>query len=167
MRVYLIGFMGAGKTATGSELARLQRAVFWDLDLRVEAALGMSVQEVFAGRGEAFFRGVEAAQLKLTRRASRAVVATGGGTFASETNRETIRRLGVSVFLDVPWEELVRRLPGKQEHRPLFDSPETARKLFESRLPAYRLADLTVNPGRGEDAVAVAHRIALLAEGLR
>jgi shikimate kinase len=167
MRVYLVGFMGAGKTATGRELARLQRTVFWDLDLRVEAALGMSVQEVFAARGEAFFRSAETAQLKLTQRFSGTVIATGGGTFAFDANRDTIRRLGVSVFLDVPWDELVRRLPGKQESRPLFGPPEATRQLFETRLPAYREADLSVTPERGEDALVVAHRIAHMVEGLR
>jgi shikimate kinase len=75
-----------------------------------------------------------------------------------------MRRLGVAVFLDVPWGEVLRRLPGKREERPLFAAPEQAHALYRSRLPFYRGADLTVRPADGEDAEAVAARIALLLE---
>jgi shikimate kinase len=167
MRVFLVGFMGAGKTATGRQLARMQRAVFWDLDTRVEAFMRASVQEIFRDCGEAVFRAEETHQLSLMRRYPDVVVATGGGTFAQDANRAIISQQGVSVFLDVPWDELVRRLPGKQESRPLFGSPEGARALYEARLPHYRTADIALRPGSGEDAVAVAGRLALLLEGLR
>jgi shikimate kinase len=167
MRVFLVGFMGAGKTSTGRELARLLRAIFWDLDTRVEASLRASVQDIFRDSGETVFRREESRQLALLGRWPNVVVATGGGTFTLEANRELIRRQGVSVFLDVPWGELLERLPGKQESRPLFVSPESSLKLYEVRLPHYQMADLQVRPGRGEDPVAVAHRIALLLEGHR
>ncbi|MFH1176549.1 MAG: shikimate kinase, partial [Acidobacteriota bacterium] len=91
-------------------------------------------------------------------------VATGGGTFAREGNQMLIRSLGVSVFLDVPWSEVVARLPGKRGERPLFDSPEQAQELFLRRLPRYRKADYRVQPGSGEDAETLAGRLALLLE---
>lgn len=159
--------MGAGKTATGRELARLQRALFWDLDARVEATLRVSVQDIFREWGEAVFRAEESHQLGLMRRFADVVVATGGGTFAVAANQELIARQGASVFLDVPWDELLGRLPGKQEDRPLFETPERARLLYEERLPQYRKADLTVRPGRGEDPLTVAGRLLLLLERLR
>ncbi len=159
MRVFLIGFMGAGKTTTGRALARRLGSLFVDLDGRVEASLQMTVAQVFRERGEGFFRAEEARQLAACARFASVVVATGGGTFTLPANREVIRRLGVSVFLDVPWGDVVRRLPGKRGERPLFASPEKAFELYAQRLPHYRAADLVVRPEPEEDAEALAGRI--------
>jgi shikimate kinase len=166
MRVFLIGFMGAGKTTTGRALAKRFGTLFCDLDGRVEASLRMGVTRIFEDLGEARFRGEETRQLASCARFPALVVATGGGTFAQPGNRELIGRLGVSVFLDVPWGEVVRRLPGKRGERPLFGSPEQAFALYSSRLPHYRMADLTVRPAAGEDAEALAGRLALALESL-
>lgn len=162
MRVFLVGFMGSGKTSSGRVLARLLRTLFWDLDARVEAVARMSVADIFREQGEAAFRAAETRQLAGLVRHASAVVATGGGTFVHSANREIIRGCGRSVFVDVPWEELLRRLPGKQGERPLFGSPEKALELWRARLPHYRQADYCVQPRPDEDAEAVAHRIALL-----
>jgi shikimate kinase len=164
MRVFLIGFMGAGKTTTGRTLARRTGSLFVDLDGRVEAGLRMKVAQVFRERGEGFFRAEESKQLTACARFGSLVVATGGGTFSLPGNRELIRRLGVSVFLDVPWGEIVLRLPAKQGERPLFGSPERALELYSERLPHYRSADLTIRPEPGEDAEALAGRLALALE---
>ncbi|MEW6337602.1 MAG: shikimate kinase [Acidobacteriota bacterium] len=162
MRVFLVGFMGAGKSATGRALARRLASLFVDLDERVEAGLGMPVPEIFRSLGEAAFRSEEARQLAACARFSDLVVATGGGTFAFAENRAVIARLGVSVFLDPTWEDVLRRIPGKREERPLFSSPEAALELYRRRLPSYRAADLRVRPEPGEDAEVVAGRIMLL-----
>jgi shikimate kinase len=167
VRIFLVGFMGAGKTSVGSELARRLGYPFLDVDQRVEAALGMTVAEVFASLGEPAFRAEETRQLGLCGRFGDAVVATGGGLFTFPHNRERIRRLGVSVFLDVPWAEILARLPGKRGERPLFSEPEHAYGLYRSRLPHYRTADLAVNPNPGEDPAVLAGRIGLLLEGWR
>ena len=164
MRVFLIGFMGAGKTTTGRALARRIESLFVDLDGRLEASLRMKVAQVFRERGESFFRAEEARQLAACARFGSLVVATGGGTFTLPGNRELIRRLGVSVFLDLPWGEVVRRLPGKQGERPLFGSPEKAFELYTQRLPHYRSADLVVRPEPDEDAEALAGRLAHMLE---
>jgi shikimate kinase len=164
MRVFLVGFMGSGKSTTGRALARRLGTLFWDLDARIEARLGMTVAEAFSGHGEAVFRQEEGKQLAACGRLPSLVVAAGGGTFCFEANRAVMQRLGVSVFLDVPWGEVLRRLPGKREERPLFSSPEQAHSLFVARLPLYRMADVQVRPEEGEDAEALAARIAILLE---
>ncbi len=166
MRVFLIGFMGAGKTTTGRALARRHGTLFCDLDGRVEASLRMNVPRIFEELGEGAFRVEEFRQLATCGRFPALVVATGGGTFVQPGNRELIRRLGISVFLDVPWGEVLRRLPEKRGERPLFGSPEQASALYSSRLPHYRMADVTVRPAAGEDAEALAGRLALVLERL-
>lgn len=157
--------MGCGKTTTGKALARRLGWEFVDLDERIQDALGLSVREIFLQHGEAAFRAEESRKLVEAVRQEKVVVATGGGTFVVEHNRALMAKSGVSVFLDVPWGEILRRLPDKWEDRPLFRSPEQALELYRQRLPFYRLADFTVRPLFGEDAEALAGRIALLLRG--
>lgn len=164
-RVFLVGFMGCGKTTTGEALARRLGWAFVDLDRQVEAVFGLSVREIFARHGEVVFRAEESRQLAEAARREKVVVATGGGTFVGEGNRALMQKTGVTVFLDVPWGDILLRLPDKWEERPLFRSPQQALELYRMRLPYYRLADITVRPLFGEDAEALAGRIALLLRG--
>jgi len=166
MRVFLVGFMGAGKSSVGRALAAQLHALFIDLDARLEAVFSAAVAEIFARHGEAAFRAEESRQLARCGGFAHVVVATGGGTFVSEANRALIRRLGVSVHLDVTWGEVLRRLPGKRAERPLFANPEQAHRLYVERLPAYRQADLSVRPAPGETPELLAARIALQLQGI-
>ncbi|NCO68990.1 MAG: shikimate kinase [Acidobacteria bacterium] len=160
MRIFIVGFMAAGKTTIGRELATFLDASFVDLDERVEAAFGLPVAEVFETRGETTFRAEEARQLAQCGRFARLVMATGGGTFCSLPNRRMIGRLGLSVFVDVPWETILSRLPGKRGNRPLFRAPEQALALYSARLPHYHQADMTVRPLPDESPASIARRIA-------
>ena len=158
-RVYLVGFMGAGKTTVGRLLAERLDAPFVDLDQAFEAMAGRTIRETFETHGEAWFREREAELLSGTAALPRAVVAVGGGTFVFAENRAFVERHGVSVFLDVPFEAISARLSGKAVDRPLFRSPEEARALWEARLPCYRLASRTIAVGGDESANAVMERI--------
>jgi shikimate kinase len=164
-RIFLIGFMGSGKTTTGGALARRLGWEFVDLDQRIEEAFRLPVREIFARFGEAAFRQEETRQLAAVVQKLQVVVATGGGTFIQEANRKLMAAAGITVFLDVPWGEITRRLPEKAQDRPLFSSPEQALRLYRARLPYYRLADFTVRPLPGEDAEALSARIELLLRG--
>jgi shikimate kinase len=92
--------MASGKTAVGSALADRLGVRFVDLDRHVEADAGADVATVFARHGEAFFRDLEHQALRRTAEAGSAVVSTGGGTMIAERNRDLIRELGTSVWLD-------------------------------------------------------------------
>jgi shikimate kinase len=160
-RVYLVGFMGSGKTTSGRILARRWRVPFVDLDLAFEAMSGETIRETFETHGEPYFRERESELLRGTATLDRAIVALGGGTFTFPENVRFIKEHGVSVFLDAPFEVLAARLAEKAADRPLFGSLESARRLWEARRPFYRMADRTLdvtdetNPGEVADALAL------------
>jgi shikimate kinase len=162
-RIYLVGFMGSGKTTAGRILAGRLGVPFVDLDLAFEAMAGRTIRETFETHGEPWFREREAELLRGTASLPAAVVALGGGTFAFPGNREFVKSHGLSVFLDVPFEVIAERLAGKTADRPLFPSEETARELWEARLASYRMADRTLDVTRDMTAAVVAVRIADLA----
>ncbi len=159
-RIYLTGFMGSGKTTVGRALAAALGVRFVDLDEWIVEALGASIPEVFARHGERVFREEERRQLEVTTALPRAVVATGGGTYCDAVNRRLIRETGgVAVFLELPWEVLLARLPGKNADRPKFGDPESARRLYEGRLAAYREADVVLELDGTEGPHAVARMV--------
>ncbi len=161
VNIYLVGFMGAGKTSVGQQLAQQLGARFLDLDERLSVVFGCSIPEVFLHRGEAAFRAAEAEALKDACGAEGLVVATGGGAFSSESNRRLIDDSGgVSVFLDLPWEVLENRLTNDNGDRPVYENAEQGRRLFEERLPDYRRAAVSVALSGDETPEAVAQLIA-------
>ncbi len=143
-RIYLVGFMGCGKTAIGRRLAVRLGVPFVDVDAEIERASGLTVRALFEESGEPAFRQREAVFLAGTESLANAVVATGGGAYVPEANRRAMRRLGRVVFLDVPFPVLSERLAGKTD-RPLFQSVEQAARLFAQRDPFYRMGSLRVS----------------------
>jgi thiamine-phosphate pyrophosphorylase len=142
-KIWLVGFMGSGKTTVGCRLAQRLGLPFFDLDVEIEKASGKPVRAIFEQEGEAAFRLRERAYVEGAGSISAGVFAAGGGTFASEENRRSILRGGTCVFLDVPFEALVERLQGKLD-RPLFRDREQARALLEERLHFYRMSAIHV-----------------------
>ncbi len=161
-RIFLTGFMGSGKTSIGRRLAELLDYPFVDIDEIIENSSGTGVREIFENEGEAGFRAREAGALLACLSMDRAVIATGGGTFVAEANRDRIQAAGVSVFLDVPFGVLVSRLAGKAGSRPLFRDPVQAFQLYSSRLEFYKMADITLSI-RAEETVEEISRRAHLA----
>ncbi len=164
-RIFLVGFMGSGKTTVGRLLARTMNLRFIDLDRRIEEAAGRGVARIFELEGEAGFRARERRALEEAAAETGVVVAAGGGVMASAANRELLAAHATTVWLDPDFDTLVRRVEAQPEvERPLFVDRGQARRLYASRLAGYRQADLRVDVGAGEGAAAVADRIASLLE---
>ncbi|HXH51191.1 MAG TPA: shikimate kinase [Terriglobia bacterium] len=145
--IYLVGFMGAGKSSVGTILAQRMGWPFVDLDTVIEAGQGATIRQIFEQAGEPFFRQVEHAALVEVTRKGPAVIALGGGTFVQRHNFDLIRQTrGATVWLDCPIEELWKRC-STMDNRPLFRDRESFFKLFEQRLPYYRQAEFRIATG--------------------
>jgi len=158
--VFLVGFMGTGKSTTGQILARLMGWDFIDLDDQIVAAEGRSIPRIFAEAGEVYFRRREADLLASLRGRSCLVVACGGGTYAREAGRRQIDRIGRAVWLQLPLETALDRCRDGTV-RPLLRDRAEAEALYRLRLPSYRAAPLHVDL-EGLSPEAAAERIAAL-----
>ena len=139
--IYLLGFMGSGKSTVGPLLARGLGWPFIDLDQVIEAGQGVTIREIFEQAGEPFFRQLEQAALTEMARTEPAVIALGGGTFVQPANVEVVRESGgIAIWLDCSVDELRHRCAG-MTNRPLFRDPESFAQLLEARLPYYQRAD--------------------------
>jgi shikimate kinase len=161
MRIYLVGFMGSGKSTVGEKLASRLGFAFIDLDSVISAKAGRSIKEIFSLSGEAYFRQLEHDTLRETRLPDSVVVATGGGTFAFEENIQFIRSSGLSIYLAAPFDLLAQRIAGKADERPLFRDDRAAYELYQLRAKYYRMADRTVEIRTDETAAEVVERIVI------
>ena len=163
MRVFLSGFMGAGKTTVGRLLAERLDWPFVDLDNLIEVTAGQSVREIFEREGEAAFRARERVALAGALEQDPLLVATGGGTLANEDGLRLARRHGLVVWLHPSFATIVQRIGARgKADRPLFGDEAQALRLYQERLPIYRSADLIVDVSAAEEATEVAGRLALL-----
>lgn len=156
-KIYLVGFMAAGKTTVARALAERLGWRAEDIDELIEARERRTVADIFARNGEPYFRGLEREILRLLLPMRHVVVATGGGTFMDPDNRAAIKMDGVSVWLDVPLDELVGRLPA-DGRRPLAADRAQMERLFALRQVAYANAQIRID-ARGEQPEAIAERI--------
>ncbi|MGZ4150699.1 MAG: shikimate kinase [Actinomycetota bacterium] len=157
MIVYLVGMPGSGKSTVGRELAGRFGVPFVDLDTEIEGEQGSTVSEIFAERGEAGFRALEAQALLKASVHDPSVVACGGGVVLEPANRITLRNTGTVVFLDVPLEALKARVQPAAD-RPLIHEEGDLERLLEAREPLYRefaahVVDASGPPGEVADAI--------------
>lgn len=157
MRIYLVGMPGSGKTTFGKLLAKRLSYSFADLDERIVQAEGMPVSELFDTQGEAYFREIESQELKCTINETHVIVATGGGTPCFTGNMDWMNQNGLTVFLNIPLDTIVKRLgQHARQKRPLFagkndeDLRITLAAMHEKRLPFYQQAQLHLTEPRPE-----------------
>ena len=146
MRIYLTGFMGAGKTSVGRALAQKLGWDFIDLDFQIEDSSKESIEDIFTSAGEQEFRKRETQQLRQLN-LENIVIATGGGAFIY--NHDWMLKNGTVVYLEVPFEILVSRI-GAETSRPLW---KNAQQLFDERQKIYESAHLRVNAARDVDLI--------------
>jgi len=157
--LYLVGFMGSGKSEVGRLLAHELGWSFADIDEDIENAQGTSIAEIFDARGEQEFREIEQETLRKRVREVECgkpmVLALGGGAFVDPANRKLLEERGVTVWLDCPFGRIAARLKG-QTHRPLARDPEKFRQLFDDRQDVYAKAEHRIEADTDDPATIVA-----------
>jgi len=144
MNIYLIGFMGSGKSTIGKILSEKLNMKFVDLDKEIEKQEKMSIPEIFKEKGEKYFRNIEKNILEKMSKKSNLIVSTGGGVGADIDNLEKMKKTGTVIWLDVSLDEVFKRCE-KDEKRPLLDQPYyKIKKLYNERKNIYSKADITV-----------------------
>lgn len=148
--IFLIGMPSSGKSTLGKRIADALHYRFVDTDRMIIRHEGRSIADIFAQSGEEYFREVERRTLRAIRPGRSLVVSTGGGMPCFHDNMAYINATGISVFLDVPVEVLVKRmLIHAQEDRPLYspqdpDLLNSLQQRYKSRLPVYSQAHIIV-----------------------
>ena len=148
-KIYLVGFMAAGKTTVARALSTRLGWRAEDVDELIEARERRPIADIFAKQGEHYFRAAEREILKLLLPLRHVVVATGGGTFMDPDNRAAMNLDGLSVWLDVPFDRLLARIPA-DGRRPLAADREQMERLFTMRQSAYAQAHLRVDAGAAQ-----------------
>jgi shikimate kinase len=143
-KVYLVGFMTAGKTTVARALANRLAWEAIDLDEEIERIEHRAVADIFATQGEPHFRRLERAALDRVLPRRHVVVATGGGTFVDPANRAAIQGDGCSIWLDITFNEIVSRLPS-DGRRPLAANRAQMEALYLARREAYQHAHVRID----------------------
>jgi shikimate kinase len=130
-KVYIIGFMGSGKTTTGKKLASMLGWSFTDLDRSIEEHTGMTIPQIFSEKGEAYFREIEAEMLREHHHALNMVISTGGGAPVFDDNMDYMLETGLTLYLKLTPGQLKTRLAASGGDRPLI------KNLTENELLGY------------------------------
>ena len=169
-RIFLIGYMGAGKTTLGKAFARAMGLTFVDLDWYIEERYHKTVRQIFEERGEDGFRELEKRMLHETGEFEDVVISVGGGTPCFFDNMDYMNLVGETVFLDVDVKVLFRRLKVAKQQRPLLAN-KTDEELvtfiveaLQKRLPFYSKAKYVFNGERLEDRRQIQQSVECLKE---
>lgn len=138
--------MGVGKSTIGKILAKKLKYKFVDVDKLIEEKIGLSINLIFKHKGEEYFRKIESEMTLSELKKNNTVISLGGGAFLNNVTRKFAKKLSVSFWLDVPVDELIKRLrKGKQ--RPLLikkNTSESVKKIYFERKKIYNKADFKI-----------------------
>jgi len=136
MRIFLIGFMGCGKTTLAKKLSARLGYQLVDLDHEIEHKLGQSVASFFADHGEDAFRKIESEMLKTLNYSQNTIIATGGGTPCFFDNMDWMNANGHTIYIEMPAPALAHRLQGGKASRPLLKdlNQQEIQKYIEQKL---------------------------------
>lgn len=153
-RIYLIGYMGVGKSTIGKRLSKLLNLSFIDLDLFIESKYHKSISEIFKEKGEGGFREIEKKSLQEVSEIEDVIIATGGGTPCFFDNMELMNATGKTVYVKAKPSDLAAQLQISKRRRPLIAN-KTADSIFpfitnhlNEREPFYNKADIIFNVNR-------------------
>ena len=172
-RIFLIGYMGAGKTTLGKAFARAMGLTFIDLDWYIEERFHKTIRELFTERGEDAFRDLERRMLHEAGEFEDVVISVGGGTPCFFDNMDYMNSVGETVFLDVDIRVLFRRLKIAKQQRPLLDGKSDEelmlfiQEALQKRLPFYTRAKHTFNGEKLEDRRQIQQSVERLKELLK
>jgi shikimate kinase len=165
--IYLIGFMGAGKTTVGSILAKKLNREFFDTDAIIEKKLGLTISQIFSTKGESVFRNIESKVVKNVAKNRAAVIALGGGSILHPDNWEVVKDSGISIYLKWDLQFLLPRIL-KEDTRPLvknnMDGTGRAEieKMLGQREPFYERADFILECGSNLEPSQIAEQIIII-----
>lgn len=145
--IYLVGFMGTGKSAVGKELANRLGLEFIDLDILIEKRENLKINEIFNKKGEPYFRKKEKELLEDKSQNKNLVVSCGGGVVLDKQNIENMKKTGTMICLVSRTEIILERTNG-YNHRPLLNTPDAKTRieeLLKLRAPYYAQADYTID----------------------
>jgi shikimate kinase len=152
MKIFLIGFMGSGKSYWGRQLSEKLQIPFFDLDEQVESQEGKAINEIFADKGEEYFRMLEKDTLHIISESHGSfIMATGGGTPCYFNNIEYMKKSGTTVWINTPVELLFERLLKEKNNRPLIRNLDDAQlksfiiRKFSDRKIYYEQAEMVVD----------------------
>jgi len=148
--IYLVGFMGTGKSAVGKELAKIEKRQFVDLDDLIEFREKRAISDIFAQSGEPYFRRIEKQALRDVAHENNFVVACGGGIVLDKANIAAMKESGIVICLSASVPAILKRTCG-ETHRPLLkvkDPRAQIELLLKLRAPYYALADKAINTSR-------------------
>jgi shikimate kinase len=154
-RIFLCGFMGAGKSTIGKALAQKLEEPFYDLDKQVEELAGQSIPQIFETKGEKKFRQMEQRVLEHVVHKIDGIVALGGGTLQNRAIAADIKSQGLLVFIETSMSSILQRVM-ENDYRPMLwdkngkmKSKEKLivdlKELYEQRLPLYQQADVIIH----------------------
>lgn len=162
--VYLMGFMGCGKTVIGTLLAKELNRPFIDTDEKIMEETGLSINEIFKRYGEQGFREIEKNVIRSIAQTHGCIISLGGGSVINPENWSNITRSGITITLSYPPEILASRLENKND-RPLLNETsgtqrlERIKEMLQIRAPYYQRADLVLHLNRDIEPQVVTHML--------